>query len=499
MNLKDEPLVFELSSPGRECASLPDLDVPATPLPADLARDRVGLPEVDELTLVRHYTRLSLKNYSIDTEFYPLGSCTMKYNPKVNEQAAALPGWRNAHPLAGDEFSQGALELLWRMQGYLCAIGGFAAGSLQPAAGAHGELAGVLVIRAYHRARGDERRRIVLVPDSAHGTNPASCTMAGLRARTIPSDAEGGVDMAALKVALAETGGELAGLMITNPNTLGLFDRNIEEICRLVHASGGLVYGDGANLNALVGVLRPADVGIDVMHYNLHKTFSTPHGGGGPGAGFVGVRADLADFLPGPVVVKADGPIVVKADGPIVVKAEGPAASCRLAMPARSIGRLKAFYGNFGVIVRAYVYLRMQGDAGLRRIAETAVLNANYLRALVDGEYYVKYRRRCMHEFVAQGNLVEGIHTLDVAKRLIDLGFHPPTIYFPLIVPEALMIEPTETESKESLDEFAAALLRIAEEARTAPELLHAAPTTTPVGRLDEVAAARSPVLCYRD
>jgi glycine dehydrogenase subunit 2 len=491
MNLRDEPLVFELSSPGRQCASLPELDVPATPLPADLVRERIGLPEIDELTLVRHYTRLSLKNYSIDTEFYPLGSCTMKYNPKVNEAAAALPGWRNAHPLSGEEFSQGSLELLWRMQEYLCAIGGFAAGSLQPAAGAHGELAGVLVIRACHRARGDEKRRVVLVPDSAHGTNPASCTMAGLRARTIPSDAEGGVDMAALKAALAETGGELAGLMITNPNTLGLFDRNIEEICRLVHAAGGLVYGDGANMNALVGVLRPADVGIDVMHYNLHKTFSTPHGGGGPGAGFVGARADLADFLPGPIAVKAEGPEAQKAGG--------SAATYRLAMPARSIGRLKAFYGNFGVIVRAYVYIRMLGGAGLRRIAETAVLNANYLRALVDGEYYVKYRRRCMHEFVAQGNLVEGIHTLDVAKRLIDLGFHPPTIYFPLIVPEALMIEPTETESKESLDEFAAALLRIAEEARTDPELLHAAPATTPVGRLDEVAAARSPLLCYRD
>jgi len=480
VNLKEEPLVFELSSPGRECASLPEPDVPAVPVPADLARGRIGLPEVDELSLVRHFTRLSQKNYSVDTQLYPLGSCTMKYNPKVCEQAASLPGWRDAHPLAGEEFSQGALELIWRLQAYLCAVGGFAAGSLQPAAGAHGELSGVLVIRAWHRSRGDEARRVILVPDSAHGTNPASCTMAGLRARTIPSDAEGGVDMDALAAALAETGAELAGLMITNPNTLGLFDRNIEEICRLVHAAGGLVYGDGANMNALAGILRPADVGIDVMHYNLHKTFSTPHGGGGPGAGFVGATAALAPFLPGPVAAK-----------------EGE--RFRLSTPESSIGRLKSFYGNFGVMVRAYVYLRMLGGEGLRRMSETAVLNANYLRSLVEGAYPVKYKRRCMHEFVAQGNLAEGVHTLDVAKRLIDLGFHPPTIYFPLIVPEALMVEPTETESKETLDEFARALLEIADEAKTNPGLLRAAPVTTPVGRLDEVAAARNPVLCFRD
>jgi glycine dehydrogenase subunit 2 len=307
--------------------------------------------------------------------------------------------------------------------------------------------------------------------------------MAGFRSRTLPSDAEGGVDMAALRAALdGEGGAEIAGIMITNPNTLGLFDRNIEAIARAVHEAGGLVYGDGANMNALVGILRPADVGIDVMHYNLHKTFSTPHGGGGPGAGFIGVRADLAPFLP----------------GPIVAKAEAGASPYRLRMPEASIGRMKAFYGNFGILVRAYVYLRMLGSPGLRRLAETAVLNANYLKALVEGAYKVKYPRRCMHEFVAQGDLAEGVHTLDVAKRLIDLGFHPPTIYFPLIVPEALMIEPTETESKETLDEFAAALLRIAEEAKSEPELLRRAPTTTPVGRLDEVSAARNPVLCYR-
>ncbi len=476
MNLKEEPLLFELSSPGRVGASLPLCDVPAAPVPPELARDGLALPELDELGVVRHFTRLSQKNFSIDTQFYPLGSCTMKYNPKVNEQAASLPGWRNAHPLSGEEFNQGALELIHSLQEQLCEIGGFAAGSLQPAAGAQGELAGVLVMRAYHESRGDSKRRLVLVPDSAHGTNPATCTMAGYQAKTIPSDAEGGVDMAALAAALDET---VAGIMITNPNTLGLFDRNIEAISRAVHGAGGLVYGDGANMNALAGVLRPAEVGIDVMHYNLHKTFSTPHGGGGPGAGFVGVRADLAGFLPGPIVARAEG-------------------AYALLMPARSIGRMKSFYGNFGILVRAYVYLRMLGAPGLRRVAETAVLNANYLKCLVEGAYKVKYPRRCMHEFVAQGDLAEGVHTLDVAKRLIDYGFHPPTIYFPLIVPEALMIEPTETESKETLDEFAAVLIRIAVEARERPELLHAAPTTTPVGRLDEVAAARNPTLCYR-
>jgi glycine dehydrogenase subunit 2 len=480
MNLREEPLLFELSSPGRECASLPACDVPASPLPAGLERADLGLPEIDELTLVRHFTRLSQKNYSIDTEFYPLGSCTMKYNPKANEKAASLPGWLCAHPLAGDEFSQGALELIHSLQSWLCAIGGFAAGSLQPAAGAQGELAGVLVMRAYHLARGDGERRVILVPDSAHGTNPATCTMAGFQARTIPSDAEGGVDLAALRAALAEIGRDsVAGIMITNPNTLGLFDPNIEEIARLVHEAGGLVYGDGANMNALVGVLRPADVGIDVMHYNLHKTFSTPHGGGGPGAGFLGARADLAPFLPSPVVVEEGGAFHTRA-------------------PEATIGRLKSFYGNFGVLVRAYAYVRMLGGSGLRRVAEGAVLNANYLKSLLEGTYKVKYPRRCMHEFVAQGDLAEGVHTLDVAKRLIDLGYHPPTIYFPLIVPEALMIEPTETESKETLDQFAAVLLRIAEEAREDPGLLRAAPTKTPVGRLDEVAAARSPTLCYK-
>ena len=478
-----ESLLYEISSPGRRCASLPGPDVPAYPLPAGAERESLALPEVDELSLVRHFTRLSRMNFSIDTHFYPLGSCTMKYNPKANDQAAELPGWRNAHPLAGDELSQGALELMFRLQEALREIGGFAAGSLQPAAGAQGELAGALVIRAYHAARGDAARKTILVPDSAHGTNPATCTMAGFAAKALGSDASGGVDMAALRAALVgEAGREVAAIMITNPNTLGLFDPNIEEIASLVHGSGGLVYGDGANMNALAGVMRPGDVGIDVMHFNLHKTFSTPHGGGGPGAGFVGVRADLSDFLPGPIAAKADS---------------GHGAY-ELKMPPRSIGRMKVFYGNFGVLVRAYVYARMLGAAGLRRMAESAVLNANYLKALVEGAYDLPYKRRCMHEFVARGDLAEGVHALDVAKRLIDLGFHPPTIYFPLIVREALMIEPTETESKETIDAFAVALLRIAEEARTSPELLKSAPTTTPIGRLDETAAARNPRLCYK-
>ncbi|HUX41989.1 MAG TPA: aminomethyl-transferring glycine dehydrogenase subunit GcvPB [Rectinemataceae bacterium] len=480
MNLMPEKLIYELSAPGRIGASLPDNDVPATPVPANLSRDSLKLPEVDELSVIRHFTRLSQKNFSIDSHFYPLGSCTMKYNPKVNEQLAGLRGWRDAHPLIGDEFSQGALELIYRLQESLCAIGGFAASSLQPAAGAHGELSGVFVVRAWHVSRGDAKRTKMLIPDSAHGTNPATCTMAGYTTLPVPSDAEGGVDMAALKAAL---GGaqreEIAGIMITNPNTLGLFDRNIEEIARLVHEAGGLVYGDGANMNAVTGIFKPGNSGIDVMHFNLHKTFSTPHGGGGPGAGFVGVRKDLADFLPGPIAVK---------------KGSGYA----LAMPSKSIGRVKSFYGNFGVLVRAFAYVRMLGATGLRRLAENAVLNANYLKVKVEKSYKVKYPRRCMHEFVAMGDIAPGIHTLDIAKRLIDYGFHPPTIYFPLIVPEAIMIEPTETEDKETLDAFAEVLAKIADEARTNPDLLHNAPTTTPVGRLDEVAAARSPVLCFK-
>ncbi len=476
MNLAQEPLVFELSRPGLIGCALPRSDVPKAALPAGLVRESLALPELDELTVVRHFTRLSQKNYSIDTHFYPLGSCTMKYNPKANEAAAAMPGWRNAHPLAGDPSSQGALELIFKLQASLAEIGGFAAVSLQPAAGAHGEFSGVLMIRDYLRAKGQKQRTKMLIPDSAHGTNPASCTMAGFVTQTIPSGKDGNIDLKALAAALDDT---VAGIMITNPNTLGLFERNISKIARMVHGAGGLVYGDGANMNALTGVFKPGKSGIDVMHFNLHKTFSTPHGGGGPGAGMIAAVKELTAYLPGPIAVRKGGKYA-------------------LSMPERSIGRVKAFYGNFGVLVRAYTYIRMQGAEGLRRIAENSVLNANYLRARLEKAYKLKYTRSCMHEFVVMGDIEPGIHTLDIAKRLIDYGFHPPTIYFPLIVPEALMIEPTETESKRTLDAFADAMLAIAEEAAARPELLHAAPSTTPIGRLDEVAAARSPLLCYR-
>ncbi len=476
MNLIPEPLAYELSSPGRVGVSLPSSDVPATAVPAGLLRTELNLPELDELTVVRHFTRLSQKNYSIDTQYYPLGSCTMKYNPKANEAAAAQPGWKGAHPLVSDERNQGAIELVYKLQESLKAIGGFKAVSVQPAAGAHGELAGVFMIRAYHVAHGNPGRVKMIIPDSAHGTNPASCTMAGLTTVTLPSASDGGIDLELLK---AQCDDSLAGIMITNPSTLGLFERNIEMIAKIVHDAGGLVYGDGANMNALTGILRPADVGIDVMHFNLHKTFSTPHGGGGPGVGMVGAAPSLAEYLPGPVAMEKSGKFF-------------------MGMPVKSIGRIKAFYGNFAVLVRAYTYIRMLGADGLVRLAENAVLNANYIKARLENVYPVKYPRRCMHEFVAMGNFVEGIHTLDIAKRLIDYGFHPPTIYFPLIVPEALMIEPTETESKETLDSFIDAMLKIAEEAKTNPALLHDAPHGTPVGRLDEVAAARNPVLCYR-
>lgn len=476
MNMRDEPLVYELSRPGRIGCTLPRSDVPEYALPEGLVRTDLDLPELDELTVVRHFTRLSQKNFSIDTEFYPLGSCTMKYNPKANEAAAAHSGWKNLHPLVEPEHAQGALELLWRLQEALQKIGGFAAASLQPAAGAHGEFSGVLMIHAALKDRGELGRKKMLIPDSAHGTNPASCTMAGFVTQTIPSGPDGNIDIAALRAALDDT---VAGIMITNPNTLGLFETNIEEICRLVHEAGGYVYGDGANMNALTGVFKPGSSGIDVMHFNLHKTFSTPHGGGGPGAGMIAANEALAPYLPGPVAVKRG-------------------ESYRLEMPAKSIGQVKAFYGNFGVLVRAYTYLLMTGGNGLRRVAENAVLNANYLKALVEGVYPVPYKRHCMHEFVAKGTIVPGVHTLDIAKRLIDYGFHPPTIYFPLIVQEALMIEPTETESKETLDQYADAMLKIAKEAVEQPELLHDAPHNAPVARLDEVMAARCPILCYR-
>jgi glycine dehydrogenase subunit 2 len=422
---------------------------------------------------VRHFTRLSRLNYSIDTHFYPLGSCTMKYNPRISEKTSALPGFSHAHPLAPETLCQGSLEIMARLQGFLAEIGGFREVSLQPAAGAHGELCGVMMIRAYHQARGQAGRLRMLIPDSAHGTNPASVAMCGFQPVQIPSDRRGNVDIRVLKSHCDDT---LAGLMLTNPNTLGLFEEQLVEVVGAVHGAGGLVYGDGANLNALLGVFRPGDAGIDVMHFNLHKTFATPHGGGGPGAGPVGAGEKLASFLPGPLALR---------EGEVF----------RLAMPENSIGRVKAFYGNFGVLVKAYTFIAMLGAEGLRAVSENAVLNANYLKKLIEGRYAIPYNRACMHEFVASGRLAGGVHALDVAKRLIDCGYHPPTVYFPLIVEEALMIEPTESESRETLEAFASALLAIADEAEHEPDTVKTAPRGTPVGRLDEVSAARNPVL----
>ncbi len=477
-----EPLIFELSKPGRRGVRFPAPDVPETPLPTDLTRDRLDWPEVSEIDVIRHYTRLSQKNHAVDINIYPLGSCTMKYNPKINEAVARLPGFAQIHPLQDEATVQGALELMCELQEMLAEISGFAAVGLQPAAGALGELTGVLIIRAYHNERGDTGRTKILVPDSAHGTNPATAVMAGFEIVTIPSDERGNVDLEKLRAAV---GPDTAGLMITNPNTLGLWDEHIAEVVALVHAAGGLVYNDGANFNAILGIARPGDLGIDIMHFNLHKTFSTPHGGGGPGAGPVGVRAELAEYLPGPVVARIDD-----ADGPRFAWRE----------PAKSIGRVHSFHGNFGMFVRAYTYIRMHGAEGLRRVSEDAVLNANYLLANLRDRYDVAYDRICMHELVLSGNRqkANGVRTLDIAKRLLDFGVHPPTVYFPLIVPEAIMIEPTETESKESLDFFIAAMRQIADEAERTPEVVTGAPHRTEFKRLDEVAANRHPNLRWQ-
>lgn len=477
-----EPTIFELSSAGRVGVPFPEPDVPRTELPTNLLRADLPLPELAEVDVIRHFLHLSHFNYSVDGGFYPLGSCTMKYNPKINEDMARLPGFLFAHPLQPIETVQGSLALMYTLQEWLKEISGMDAVSLQPAAGAHGELTGVLIMRAYHRDRGDHKRTKMLIPDSAHGTNPASSGMVGLQVVQIPSDSRGNVDLTALQAQCDDT---VVGLMLTNPNTLGLFDEHLGEVIRTVHECGGLVYGDGANLNALVGVMRPGDVGFDILHFNLHKTFSTPHGGGGPGSGPVGVAAHLADYLPSPIV------------GIIEEGNEELAPLFGFVHPPRSIGRVKAFHGHFGVLVRAYAYIAMHGAEGLRAVAENAVLNANYLRVRLQDTYHIPYNRICMHEFVAEGRFPgSDVRALDIAKRLMDYGFHPPTNYFPLIVHEALMIEPTETESKRTLDAFADAMLRIAEEARTQPRLLHEAPHNTPFGRLDEVKAARDLILC---
>lgn len=478
-----EPTLFELSSPGRRGVRFPEPDVPKSALPEGFVRKDLPLPELAEVDVVRHFVRLSQKNYAVDYGLYPLGSCTMKYNPKINEDAARLPGFALAHPLQPIDTVQGSLALMYELQELLKEITGMGAVSLQPAAGAHGELTGVLIIRAYHQSRGDTKRTKILIPDSAHGTNPASSAMSGYEVVQLPSDKRGNVDLEALKAACDET---VAGLMLTNPNTLGLFEENVLEVTRIVHEAGGLVYGDGANLNALLGIARPGDMGFDILHLNLHKTFSTPHGGGGPGSGPVAVTETLAEFLPGPIVT------ILEEGSEEVPPLYG------FKMPGRSIGRVKAFYGHFGMMVRAYTYILMHGAEGLRKVAEHAVLNANYLLARLRHVYHIPYDRICKHEFVAEGiwDDAPGVHALDIAKRLIDYDFHPPTNYFPLIVREALMIEPTETESKQTLDKFADALIKIAEEAHTQPELLKSAPHHTPVGRLDEVKAAKELVLC---
>jgi len=477
-----EPRLCELSVPGRVGFRFPAADVPSTDMPKDLLRTELPMPELSEMDVIRRYTHLSQLNHAIDIGFYPLGSCTMKYNPKINEETARYTGFTAVHPLQPIETVQGSLALMYELQEWLKEIGGFAGVSLQPAAGAHGELTGVLIIRAYHKDRGDSKRTKILIPDSAHGTNPASSAMSGLNVVEIKSDARGNVDLQALK---AECDDTLAGLMLTNPNTLGLFDEHLEEVIEIVHKAGGLVYGDGANMNALLGILKPGEVGIDVLHYNLHKTFSTPHGGGGPGSGPVGVREHLVDFLPAPIV------------GIIEEGTDEIPPLYGFITPAKTIGRVKAFHGHFGIMVRAYTYMLMHGADGLRQVAEHAVLNANYLLAKLRHAYHVPYDRICMHEFVAEGCWDDApeVHALDIAKRLMDYHFHPPTNYFPLIVHEALMIEPTETESKQTLDAFIEAMLKIAEEAHQEPELLKTAPHITPVGRVDEVRAAKDLIL----
>ena len=480
-----QPTLFERSVPGRGGTKIPHPPKDALDrIPVDALRsDPPALPELSEPEVVRHYVNLSQLNYAVDTGFYPLGSCTMKYNPKLNEWAARLPGFAGLHPMAPDAVAQGTLQLLWELEGMLAEISGMDAVTLQPAAGAHGELTGILMIRAYHRSRGDVERDQVLVPDSSHGTNPATATMAGFRTITIPSAPDGGVDVDAFRAAL---GPRTAAIMITNPSTLGLFERRIGELLEATHEAGALAYMDGANLNAILGRFRPGTAGFDVMHFNTHKTFSTPHGGGGPGAGPVGVRAVLEPFLPAPRVIRED-------DGTFRLE--------RLGERPASIGRVRSFFGSTGVLVRAYAYIRAHGGSGLREVSDDAVLAANYLKARLRDSYQVPFDRPCKHEFVASASAIKqrtGVRTLDIAKRLIDKGFHPPTVYFPLTVDEGMLIEPTETETLETLDAFADALISIAAEADSDPELVKGAPHAAPVRRLDEASAARQPNLRWR-
>lgn len=480
---KEEKLIFELSVPGKGTNLLPECDVEKVEIknliPEEYLRnEEIDLPEVNEVDVVRHFTHLSQKNYGVDSGFYPLGSCTMKYNPKINEEVSKLPGFMKVHPYQPEETVQGCLQLLYQTERFLSEITGMDRFSLQPAAGAHGEMTGLMIIKAFHQKNGDYKRTKIIVPDSAHGTNPASAAAVGFDVVEVKSNDRGGIDIDALRELMSD---EVAGLMLTNPNTLGLFDENIDLIAEIVHNAGGLLYYDGANANAIIGVSRPGDMGFDVVHLNLHKTFGTPHGGGGPGSGPVGVKKELAPFLPKPVVEYSGGKYHLDYDRPL------------------SIGRIKSFYGNFLVVVKAYAYIRALGAEGLRKVSEAAVLNANYIKEKLKKYYHLPYDRTCMHEVVFSGQWQKqyGVSTLDIAKRLLDYGYHPPTIYFPLIVREALMIEPTETESKETLDEFINAMIEIANEAKDEPEKLRNAPVNTPVQRLDEATAARKPVLKY--
>jgi len=470
-----EPLLWEKSREGRCAFSIPTRDVPATALDPELVGDAPNLPQLGEFDVVRHYTRLSQWNFGLDSGMYPLGSCTMKYNPKTNEVQVARSGFAGAHPMIDDELSQGALELLYNMEQYLAEITGMAATTLQPAAGAHGELTGMLVIHAYHEKKGHQRSKVI-IPDTAHGTNPASAALCGYKPVNLHSGPDGILTPEAVANVMDE---ETAGIMITNPNTLGLFEENLREIADIVHAKGGLVYGDGANLNAIMGIVKPGDLGVDVIHFNLHKTFSTPHGGGGPGAGPIAVVKELEPFLPVPRVKKTG-------DGYRLVHTAPD-----------SIGRMLTFHGHFGIIVRAYAYIRSMGAEGLTNVSKLAVLNANYIKACLRDDLELPYDRPCMHECVFSDKKQEayGVTTLDMTKRIMDYGFHPPTIYFPLVVHGSIMIEPTETESKETLDEFIEAFKAVTQEAKETPELLKKAPHRPKVSRLDEVTAARKPVL----
>ncbi len=476
-------LIFEKSKRGRKAYSLPECDVPEVSMDLIgskyLRNDDPELPEVSELDAVRHFTRISQRNHGVDSGFYPLGSCTMKYNPKVNEAVSRLDGFTKIHPYQQENTVQGALKLMYDLGSMLSEITAMEEFTLQPAAGAHGELTGLMIMKAYHQNRNDEKRTKIIIPDSAHGTNPASAAVAGFDVVEVKSNDKGLVDIEALRAAV---GDDTAGFMLTNPNTLGLFDENILEISKIVHEAGGLMYYDGANANAILGISRPGDMGFDVVHLNLHKTFGTPHGGGGPGAGPVGVKKHLAEFLPVPVISKKEDEYFMDYDRTL------------------SIGKVKYAYGNFGVLVRAYAYILSMGPDGLKEVAENAVLNANYVANKLKDVYFLPIDTGCMHECVLSGYWQKeknGVSTLDIAKRLLDFGFHPPTIYFPLIVHEAMMIEPTECETKETLDEFIAAMRQIADEAENDPEMVKTAPHTTVISRLDETTAARKPILRY--